>query len=61
MNKASGLFIPASRIRHVQPTLSASAKSLADERDRKRRLNFADKALNDLKTDPTTGGGRQAN
>ena len=31
--KASGLFIPAGRIRHFQQTLLASAKSLADERD----------------------------
>ena len=48
MNKASGLFIPASRIQHIQPTLPASAKSLADERDRKRRLNPANETLNDL-------------
>ena len=33
VNKASGLFIPAGRILHFQPTLPASAKSLADERD----------------------------
>ena len=33
VNKASGLFIPAGRIQHFQPTLPASAKSLADERD----------------------------
>ena len=39
VNKASGLFIPASRF---QPTLPASAKSLADERDRKRGLSLAD-------------------
>ena len=31
VNKASGLFIPAGRIKHFQPTLTASAKSLADE------------------------------
>ena len=48
MNKASGLFIPAGRIQHFQPTLPASAKSLADERDRKRGLNTADETLNDL-------------
>ena len=36
VNKASGLFIPAGHIRHFQPTLPVSAKSLADERDRKR-------------------------
>ena len=48
MNKASGLFIPAGRIQHFQPTLPASAKSLADERDRKRRLNPTDETLNDL-------------
>ena len=48
MNKAIGLFIPAIRIQRFQPTLSASAKSLADERDRKRGLNPADETLNDL-------------
>ena len=48
VNKASGLFIPAGRIQHFQPTLSESAKSLADERDRKRGLNPADETLNDL-------------
>ena len=31
VNKAIGLFIPAGRIQHFQPTLPASAKSLADE------------------------------
>ena len=31
VNKASGLFIPAGRIQHFQPTLPSSAKSLADE------------------------------
>ena len=31
VNKASGLFIPAGRIQHFQPTLPASANSLADE------------------------------
>ena len=45
VNKASGLFIPAGRIQHFQP---ASAKSLADERDRKRGLNPADETLSDL-------------
>ena len=40
-NKASGLFIPAGRIRHFQPTLLASDKSLADERDRMRRLRMS--------------------
>ena len=48
MNKASGLFIPAGRIQHFQPTMPASAKSLADERDRKRRLNLTYETLNDL-------------
>ena len=48
VNKASGLFIPADRIQHFQPTLPASAKSLADERDRKRGLNPAEETLNDL-------------
>ena len=33
VNKASGLFIPTGRIQHIQPTLPASAKSLADKRD----------------------------
>ena len=33
VNKASGLFIPAKRIRHLQPTLPASAILLDDERD----------------------------
>ena len=47
VNKASGLFIPAGRIQLFQPTLPASAKSLADERDRKRGLNPADETLND--------------
>ena len=47
-NKASGLFIPAGRIRHFQPTMPASAKSLIDERDRKRGLNPVDETLNDL-------------
>ena len=48
MNKASDLFTPASRIQHFQPTLSASARSLADERDRKRGLNSTNVTLNDL-------------
>ena len=48
MNEASGLFIPTCRIQHFQPTLPASAKSLADERDRQRGLNPADETLNDL-------------
>ena len=48
VNKASGLFILAGRIQHFQPTLSASAKSLVDERDRKRGLSPTDEALNDL-------------
>ena len=47
MNKASGLFIPVGRIQHIQPTLPASAKSLDDERDRKRGLNPTDETLND--------------
>ena len=47
MNKASGLFIPTGRIQHFPPTLPALAKSLADEQDRIRRLNPADKTLND--------------
>ena len=34
VNKASGLFIPAGRIRHFQPCLPKSAKSLVDERSR---------------------------
>ena len=48
VNKASGLFIPAGRIQHIQPTMPASAKSLAEERDRRRGLNPADETLNDL-------------
>ena len=48
MNKASGLFIPAGRIQHFQPTLPASVKSFADERDRKSGLNPTDETLNDL-------------
>ena len=48
VNKASGLFIPAGRIQHLQPTQSASAKSLADERDLKRDLNTADETFKDL-------------
>ena len=48
VNKTSGLFIPADCTRHLQITLPASAKSFADERDRKRRLNPADGTLNDL-------------
>ena len=48
LNKASGLFIPAGRVQHFQPTLPASTKSLADERGRKRRLNPADETLYDL-------------
>ena len=48
MNKASGRFIPAGRIKHFRPTQPASAKSLADERDRKRELYPANETLNDL-------------
>ena len=48
VNKASGLFIPAGRIQHMQPTLPASAKSPADERDRKLGLSPADETHNDL-------------
>ena len=48
VNKASGLIIPYGRIQHFQPTLPASAKSLADERNRKRGLNPVEKTLNDL-------------
>ena len=48
VSNASGLFIPADRIQHLQPTLSASVKSLADEREKKRGLNPAEEALNDL-------------
>ena len=48
MNKASGLFIPAGRIQRFQPTLQASAKSLANERNRKRGLNPTYETLNDL-------------
>ena len=48
VNKASCIFIPAGRIQHLQRTLPASAKSHADERDRKRRLNPTGETLNDL-------------
>ena len=48
MNKARGLFIPAGRIQRFRPSQPASVKSLADERDRKHRLNTADETLNDL-------------
>ena len=48
VNKSSGLFIPAGRIQHFQPTLPASAKSLADERVRKRGLSPANKTHDDL-------------
>ena len=34
VNKASGIFIPTSRIQQIQPTQPASANSLVDERDR---------------------------
>ena len=47
-NKTRGLFIPANRIRHFQPTLQASAKSIAVERDRMRRLCHADETFSDL-------------
>ena len=48
VNIAIGLFIPAGRIQHFQPTLPASAKSLADVRDRIREQNLADETINDL-------------
>ena len=48
VNKASGLFSPAGRIQHFQPTLPASAKLLADVRERIRGLNPTDETLNDL-------------
>ena len=48
VNKPSGLIIPTGRIQHFHPTLPASAKSLADERDRKRGRNPTDETLNDL-------------
>ena len=48
VNKSSGLFIPAGRNQYFQPHMPASAKWLADERDRKRGLNPADETLNDL-------------
>ena len=48
-NKASGLIIPAGHIQHFQPTQPASAKSLADELERKRALHPAVEILNDLK------------
>ena len=48
VNKASCHFIPAGRIQHFQPSLPASAKSLADEREKKRGLNPTDETLSDL-------------
>ena len=48
VNEDSVLFIPDGRIQLIQTTLPASANSLADERDRKRRLNPADETFNDL-------------
>ena len=48
VNKTSGLFIPAGRNQHFKPTLPASAKSFADEQDRKRGLNPAYEMLNDI-------------
>ena len=48
VNKASGLFFLAGRTQHFQSTLPASAKLFADEQDRKRGLNLANKTLNDL-------------
>ena len=48
MNKASGLFIKTGHIQHFLPTLPASAKSLTDERDRKRGINPTVETLNDL-------------
>ena len=45
VNKANGLFIPAGRIQHFQPTLPESAKSLADERNRKCGLNPTDSTI----------------
>ena len=48
VNRASGLFIPAGRIQHCQPSLPASAKSLVDERDRMRGQYPADETFNDL-------------
>ena len=62
VNKASGLFIPARSIQHFQPTLPASAKSLADERDQKTQTKSCRRnAQRSKQTDPKTGGGRQAN
>ena len=49
VNEANGLFIPAGRIQQFQLALPAPAKSLTDERDRKRGLNPTDETLNDLK------------
>ena len=47
VNNASGIFIPAGHSQHFQPTLPASAKSLADERDKKHGINPADETFND--------------
>ena len=48
VDNASGLFIPAGLIQHFQPSLPTSAKSIPNERDRKRGLNPADETPNDL-------------
>ena len=48
MYKASDLFTLTGRIQHIQPTKPASAKSLADERDRIRGLCSIDGRHNDL-------------
>ena len=48
VNKSSDLLPPVGRIQHFHPTLSASVKWLADERDRKRGINPADETLSDL-------------
>ena len=56
VNKASGL------IQHFQPTLPASAKSLADERDRKTQTKSRRRNTQRSKqADTKTGGGRQTN
>ena len=48
MSKARSLLIPADRIPHFKPILPASAKSLADERERIHGLNPADVTLTDI-------------
>ena len=61
VNKAVGRNIPAGHIQHFRPTLPATAKSLANERDRIRGLNPERRnAQQSKQTDQKNGGGRHA-